>query len=372
MRKKVCIVASYAPSILNFRKELVIEIVKTCDVYVCVPFMTNELKASIEGLGVVVVDIKINSGSINPFDNLIYMFTLLRHFRVIRPDIVFNYTIKPVIWGSVAAKLTGVQHIVSMITGLGYSFTELDSFKRKLVNKSVCILYRGALILTQKVLFQNNDDRQLFKDKHLINNTSATVINGSGVNLDYFKYHAQYPEKITFLMMGRLLKDKGIYEYIQAARHIKALYDNVDFSLVGWIDDNPSSVTASELSTWCKEGVVNFLDKLEDVRGCLMASSVYVLPSYREGTPRSVLEAMSMGRPIITTDAPGCRETVIDGVNGYLVPIKNTEKLVESMIKFIENRELVHTFGKKSRDIAEDKYDVYKVNAVIMKALTLD
>ena len=372
MKKKVCIVASYAPSILNFRKELVTEIAKTCEVFVCVPFITHELKINIERLGVVVVNVKMNSGSIGPLHNLNYMLTLFRHFRGIRPDVVFNYTIKPVIWGSFAARLTGVKHIVSMITGLGYSFTDLDSFKRKLVNKCVCLLYRVALIVNQIVLFQNNDDRRLFRDKKLINNTQSIVINGSGVNLDYFEYHAQYPEKTTFLMMGRLLKDKGIYEYIEAARQIKKIYNNVDFNLVGWIDDNPSSITANELSVWCTEGIVNFIEKVEDVRGCLMASSVFVLPSYREGTPRSVLEAMSMGRPIITTDAPGCRETVIQNLNGYLIPIKNTEKLVESMIKLIDNKELLHAFGKKSREIAEEKYDVYKVNAVIMKALKLD
>ena len=372
MKKKVCIVASYAPSILNFRKELVLEIAKLSDVYVCIPFVSQEVKVEIENLGVTVLDVKIHSGSVSPLDNIKYFCSLLEHFRAVRPDTVFNYTVKPVIWGSFAAKLTGTTQIISMITGLGYSFTALDSLKRKFINKCVCLLYQLAFYFNEMIIFQNKDDQYLFQCKNILNSRKSIVINGSGVNITHFYYYEHYPEKVTFLMMGRLLKDKGIYEYIEAAKQIKAAYKTVEFNLLGWIDDNPSSITQEELSTWCNEGIINFIDKLDDVRGCLKDASVFVLPSYREGTPRSVLEAMSMGRPIITTDAPGCRETVIQGENGYLVPIKNVEKLVESMMKFIDDRDLLRTFGKKSREIAVHKYDVYKVNSIIMRALKLD
>ena len=258
-----------------------------------------------------------------------------------------------------------------MITGLGYSFVELDSFKRKGLNKLVCFLYKCSLYFNQIVFFQNQDDQLLFKDKNIINNIQSIVINGSGVNLMHFYYSESYPETLTFLMIGRLLKDKGIYEYIEAAKQIKAIYSKITFNLVGWIDNNPSSISAEELKAWCDEGLVNFLGKLDDVRDSLKTCSVFVLPSYREGTPRSVLEAMSMGRSVITTDAPGCRDTVVHGENGYLVSVKSVDQLVETMKKFIDDPILMHDFGKKSREIAEEKYDVYKVNDFIISALGL-
>jgi glycosyltransferase involved in cell wall biosynthesis len=326
-KKKVCVIAGYAPSILNFRKELILEIAKTCDVFVCAPFITTELKTSIENLGAVLLDARMSPESMNPFTNISYLYALFSHFKAVKPDVVLSYTIKPVIWASIAAKLAGVSYISSIVTGLGYSFTELDSLKRRIINKLVCRLYKWALSFNQMVFFQNKDDRSIFQDKKILGHTPSLIINGSGVNLAHFYHCEHYPEQISFLMMGRLLKDKGIYEYIEAARRIHSQYKNITFDLMGWIDNNPSSITPEELTAWCDDGVVNFLGKLEDVRHSLQASSVFVLPSYREGTPRSVLEAISMGRPIITTDAPGCRETVAQGVNGYLVPVKNVDRL---------------------------------------------
>ena len=368
-RNKVCLLASYAPSILNFRRELVLEFLKTSDVYVFAPFINRELQEKIENLGAVFLDVRMSAESLNPFANLRYLFELFKHFKAIKPDVVLSYTIKPVIWGSFAAKLARVGCIASIITGLGYSFTELDSLKRKFINKLVCRLYKWSLSFNKIVFFQNQDDQALFYDKKILGHTPSIVISGSGVNLEHFHYHDSYPEKISFLMMGRLLKDKGIYEYIEAARRIQVEYTNVNFDLMGWIDHNPASITQQELTSWEQDGVVRFLGRQEDVRQSLMVTSVFVLPSYREGTPRSVLEAMSMGRPIITTDAPGCRETVVNGVNGYLVSVKNVDALVESMKKFLNNPEQVAKLGKKSRELAENKYDVYKVNQMIISAL---
>lgn len=371
MRKKVCIVASFALSIINFRKELIMEMSKTCDVYVCVPINTRDLKEQIERLGVVLFDIQMSSENMNPVTNIQYMLTLFKFFRKIKPDVVLSYTIKPVIWASFAAKLARVNYIASMVTGLGYSFADIQSFKRKSLNKIVCMLYKGALFFNQIVLFQNADDQSLFQQKNILGTTPSIVIDGSGVNLDYYYHCSHFPEKVTFLMMARLLKDKGIYEYVAAAKQIKSIYNNVDFHLVGWIDNNPASVTSAQLDIWCDEGVIKFLGRFDDVRSCLEACSVFVLPSYREGTPRSVLEAMSMGRAVITTDAPGCKETVVSGHNGFLVPVKNVEKLVDSMKQFIENAYFITNFGKNSREIAESRYDVHKVNNVIMSALKL-
>ena len=175
-----------------------------------------------------------------------------------------------------------------------------------------------------------------------------------------------------FLLIGRLLGDKGVREYVQAAEQVKQRYPQAQFDLVGWIDANPNTITQPELDRWVAAGTINFLGRLSDVRPAIANSSVYVLPSYREGTPRTVLEAMAMGRAVITTDAPGCRETVVDGDNGFLVPVKDADALAQAMLRFIEQPELIIQMGQRSREIAEEKYDVHKVNAQMLAGMGLD
>jgi glycosyltransferase involved in cell wall biosynthesis len=180
------------------------------------------------------------------------------------------------------------------------------------------------------------------------------------------------PHKISFLLISRLIKEKGILDYVEAARIVKQRRPEVEFKLVGFFDKNPSALKEIELQSWIQEGVLHYLGKLDDVRPAIALSSVYVLPSYYgEGTPRTVLEAMAMGRPIITTDSPGCRETVVDGENGFLVPVKDPLSLSKSMLRFIENPTLIEQMGKISREIAIKKYDVNKVNSVILQAMEL-
>jgi glycosyltransferase involved in cell wall biosynthesis len=219
-----------------------------------------------------------------------------------------------------------------------------------------------ALAKTHKVFFQNPDDEALFRSLGILQRGRAsTVLNGSGVDISMYTV-TTLPETPHFLLIARLLGDKGVREYVYAAREVKAKQPTAVFSLVGWIDDNPDAVNQQELDSWIEEGIVNYKGKLADVRPAINACSVYVLPSYREGTPRTVLEAMAMGRPVITTDAPGCRETVVHGDNGFLVPVKSVPELVEVMLQLIERPELVRKMGARSRQIAEQKYDVHKVN----------
>ena len=221
-----------------------------------------------------------------------------------------------------------------------------------------------------KVFFQNQDDETLFRQLELLpSSIPSVVVNGSGVDLSVFEVAPISLSTIDFLLIGRLLGDKGVREYEQAARKIKVRYPQAIFRLVGWIDTNPDAIRQVELDDWVAAGTLEFVGKIEDVRPIIAASTVYVLPSYREGTPRTVLEAMAMGRPIITTDAPGCRETVIDGENGFLVPVKSVDALVDAMLKFIEDPMLAPRMGKRSREIAEEKYDVHKVNAVMLREM---
>jgi glycosyltransferase involved in cell wall biosynthesis len=210
----------------------------------------------------------------------------------------------------------------------------------------------------------------LFRNLGLLKpGTPSVVVNGSGVDIQEYG-HAGLPEgPVVFLMIARLLVAKGVREYVQAAKHLRAEFPSARFLLAGWLDEGPDSVGAKELAAWEDEGAVEYLGRLADVKPALRGCSAYILPSYREGTPRTVLEAMSIGRAIITTDAPGCRETVIDGHNGYLVPVRSVQPLSDAIRRLLDSPEDLKRMGDASRRLAEEKYDVKKVNAVMLREM---
>ncbi|VVS94876.1 glycosyl transferase family 1 [Desulfoluna spongiiphila] len=317
-------------------------------------------------------EIPFQRAGLNPFADFEGLRVLMALFRECRPDIVLSYTIKPVIYGALTAKLAGVNKIYSMITGLGYVFSD-GSIKSRVVGCIASILYKFSLACNERVFFQNPDDRDFFGERGLLTSLNkAVLINGSGVDVGYFA-QAPFPVNPSFLLIARLLRDKGIYEYVQAARILKERCPEISFRLVGWVDtENPGSIIHDELQSWVGEGVIEYLGRMEDVRPALSGCSVYVLPSYREGTPRTVLEAMSMGRPVITTDTPGCRETVVEGDNGFLVPVRDAASLARAMERFIRQPELIEGMGRRSREIAKEKYCVNKVNNRIFEALRLN
>ncbi len=373
------IIASYLPSVLNFRGKLLEAIAaKNIQVHVACPDMDHytEEKAKLLQLGYVLHDIPMQRTGTNPVRDLGTLWTLLQLMRQIKPDTVLAYTIKPVIYGMLAASLAKVPNRFALITGLGYAFQNVKAgAQRSIFQRLVHGLYAQALKHAHKVFFQNPDDLALFQKMHLLNPAVPTVVvNGSGVNVAEFEV-MPLPEglngqpKPSFLLIARLLADKGVREYAEAARQIKQHYPEVEFHLVGWIDDNPTAILQTELDRWIADGRLQFWGKLSDVKPAIAASSIYVLPSYREGTPRTVLEAMAMGRAIITTDAPGCRETVVNGENGFLVPVKSVEALVQAMENFIQQPDLIQDMGQQSRAVAVNKYDVHRVNAHMMREM---
>lgn len=371
---KFLLIGSHADSLINFRGALLEALVRHgAEVHVAAPDLPAEspARARLEAKGLKVHDIQLRRVGMNPFADLRSCFSLWRLMRQIRPHWVLSYTVKPVIYGMLAARAARVPNRFALITGLGYAFQgqETGGFTRKSIHLIVKSLYRLALNGCHKVFFQNPDDQALFKQLKLVNASTPTVaVNGSGVDIAQFSVQ-EIPQPVSFLLIARLLGDKGVREYAAAAREVKKLYPQTVFNMVGWIDDNPDAINTSELDAWQSEGYINYLGRLSDVRPAIINSSVYVLPSYREGTPRTVLEAMAMGRPIITTDAPGCRETVENGVNGFLVPVKNVEKLVEAMIHFISRPDTLQVMGAASRHIAEKKYNVHSVNEVMLKEM---
>jgi glycosyltransferase involved in cell wall biosynthesis len=351
------ILGSLAQSLTNFRAPLLDALRQAGHSVVGVaPDLEEKDAKHLQAFGAHSARVEFSRTGMNPLADVLGFFRLWTYFRKSRPNAVLAYTAKPVIYGMLASRLAGVQTRAALITGLGFAFTEGTGFKRKLARIIAWTLYRLALPRATTIIFQNPDDLALFKSLGLISRQQRVeIVNGSGVDLKHFA-RVPLPEKPVFLMIARLLVDKGVREYAEAAVALKAERPDAAVRLVGWLDKSPGAVSAAELDQWQKAGL-EFLGRLDDVRPAIAKASVIVLPSYREGTPRSVLEGMAMGRAVITTDAPGCRETVAEGVNGLLVPPRDAASLAKAMIRLAQNPETIRKMGEASYRIAQTKYE---------------
>jgi glycosyltransferase involved in cell wall biosynthesis len=369
---RVMVVGGHADSLIHFRGPLLRQLVaEGHDVTACAPDAGADVRRELAALGIAYRHVPIQRAGMNPMRDVGTVRALTALYREVQPDLVLTYTIKPVIYGSLAARLSRVPRICSLITGLGYSFGTA-TLRQRALNPVVQSLFRFALAHNEVVFFQNPDDLRQFVDAGLASDRQAVLVNGSGVDLEHFRV-APLPEGTpTFLLTTRLLWEKGVGEYVEAARTLKAKYPTARFRLLGPLDPNPAAVSRAQLDAWSAEGVIEYLGSTNDVRPAVADTSVFVLPSaYREGTPRSILEAMAMGRAIITTDAPGCRETVRGDENGFLVPVSDSIALASAMERFLRDPGLVAPMGVRSRAIAEEKYDVHLVNRVMMRAMGL-
>jgi len=373
--ERVFVLAGLASSLLNFRGNLLREVVaRGYAVIAAAPADEHfyEVRKALSEMGVRFEAVPMVRGGLNPWQDLQSYRALVRLFRALQPNVVFAYTAKPVIYSGMAVrKLDGVR-FYPMITGLGYAFTEDGGLKRKAVRAIVQRLYRRGLAAANAVIFQNPDDQSLFRKLKLQpQGTPSVRVHGSGVDLAAFP-PIPMPDAPVFLMLARLVADKGVREYVAAARLVKQRYPNAVFRLAGGLDPNPASIKAVELQAWVEEGMIEYLGSLRRAQTALTECRFYVLPSYREGTPRSVLEALATGRPVITTDAPGCRETVVHGENGILVEPRNADALAAAMIKLLEMPAAdIQRMADASLALARDKYDVHKVNAEILSVMGL-
>jgi len=373
MIRTIIIIVNFAPSLELFRYNLIKELYKNnIRIIICSPNITPETLKLFSGINVELINISLKSTTINPFHDISIIINLSRIFKKFNPDAALFYTIKPVIYGSIAARITGIKQVFCVITGLGYTF-ENESLKQIFTGVIVKFLYRLSLKRITTVFFLNRDDKKTFdKFKLVPESLNKIILNGEGLDLNFYKSVPIKSNEIAFLLIARLIKDKGIKEYADAAKIIRNNYKNIRFQLLGYFYDSPNAITKKQVLDWENENIIDYLGETTDVRPYLANCTIYVLPSYREGTPRTVLEAMAIGRPVITTDAPGCRETIVDGYNGFLCQPKDVQSLVDAMLKFIHNPDIIPLMSERSRKLVEEKYDVLKVNKVILAAMGIN
>lgn len=373
--QRIALITSQAFSLVNFRGPLIHDLVAAgLEVHALAPDYDEGLRQQVRELGATPVDYSLSRAGMNPLQDLRGLFSLWRVLRRIQPDITLAYFIKPVIYGTLAAWLARVPRRYALITGLGYAFVDTGrspGARSKLLRWLATSLYRLALGRADLVFFQNDDDLQLFVQGGQVRTEQAHRVNGTGVDLEHWSIAPPITAPPTFLLAARLLREKGILEYVAAARQVRQQHPRARFILLGDTDPNPGSITAEKVQAWVDEGLLEWPGHVE-VQPWLAQASVYVLPSfYREGVPRSTQEAMAMGRPVITTDAPGCRETVEHGRNGFLVPVRDAEALAQAILRFIEEPTLIETMGQESRRLAEERFDVHKINQHMMEVMEI-
>jgi glycosyltransferase involved in cell wall biosynthesis len=371
---RIVVLGGFAKSLIAFRGDMLRSMVALGhEVLAMAPEDDPEVAATLKGWGVRYRPVPLRRTGMNPIRDAGTVVALARAFRTYRPDAVFVYAVKPVIYGSLAARLAGVRSRVAMITGTGSAFSGGTSLRRRAVSWLVRRLYWAGLAGVHVVFFQNPDDERLFRSLGLVGRRGQRIlrVGGSGVDLARFSPVPLPTGPVTFLLIGRVIRDKGVAEYVEAAKRVRLVHPEARFQLLGPLDVNPTAISQEELDGWVSSGAIEYLGRTPDVRPNLTLAHVCVLPSYGEGMPRSVLEAMAMARPVITTDVPGCRETVVPGRNGFLVPARDPGALADAMMRLIDEPELMAPMGQEGRRLAEERFDVRDVNRTIVEAMGL-
>jgi glycosyltransferase involved in cell wall biosynthesis len=351
-----------ARSLVNFRGHLLKRLcAQGHDVIACAGDADHDVKKQLQAWGVRFMPVPLTRAGRNPLQELRVIRDLSRVLAEVRPDVFFGYTIKPVIYGGWAAAAAGVPRRMALITGLGSAFLPRD-WKGRALRRVVVELYRSALSRYDRVVFQNPDDCNEFVGRQLVQSHQIARVSGSGIDLCEFPIAPLPDDRPRFLLIARLLRDKGLLEYAEAARRVKQAFPDTVCQLLGPPDENLSAIPVPQVREWETTCGLDYLGQTSDVRPSIAGCNVYVLPSYREGVPRSTQEAMAMGRAVITTDVPGCRETVVDGRNGLLVPSHDSSGLADAMIRLASDAVLRSRMGQESRRLAEQRFDVHRIN----------
>ena len=367
---KIAVIASLAYSLTNFRGKLIAQMIAAGhDVLACAPDADGAVIDALWALGARFRCIPMGRANINPLEDVRTLLALIRLLHEEKPDIILAYTQKPIIYAGLAHRILRRGRFYPMVTGLGYAFSEHG---RPWLRWVVAGLYRAAVGRASAIIAFNADDRDELKRHAIVHEQQDIVlVPGSGVDMAHFAQQPLPPGGPIFLLIARLLHDKGLREFVAAASIVRRSYPAARFQLLGPFDRNPAAISPGELEQWRKRGMVEYLGETRDVRPALAACSVFVLPSYREGIPRTVLEAMATGRAIITTDAPGCRETVCAGDNGLLVPVRDVPALADAMARFCREPALAANMGARSHSIVRHRFAVEIVNQMLMGVMGL-
>ncbi|MCA0132686.1 glycosyltransferase family 4 protein [Winogradskyella alexanderae] len=372
-KKRILIVASLSQSLINFRGDFIKSLISAnYEVYALAPGHPDKIKNKLIELGAIPIEFSLNRTGLNPLKDLKTISELKSIMHSYDIDLVFPYTVKPVIYSSIAANQIRIP-VISLITGLGFTFTGL-TLKARILQRLNETLYKISIRKNRVVVFQNKDDYQLFLDRKILNkNNKVAFVSGSGVNLNQFKYRTNKIEsnKVSFLLVSRLIKEKGIALFLNAAKTLKEKYPDSEYHVIGGTDNSPSSIKEEELKALDKAGIIVYHGKQTNIPEHLYKRDVFVLPTYyREGVPRSILEALSVGLPIITTNTPGCKETVKKGYNGILIEPQNQKSLNDAMEFFLKNKHLIEEMGINSRKYAQERFDVKIINKELINLIS--
>ena len=381
INKKIAIIGSTAYNLYNFRKDFIFACLEQGhQVYAFVSEYDDQWLDIIKNLGATPISYQLSRGGLNPLSDLYSIFQLINKIKEIQPDIVFSYSTKPIIYATLAAYKTNVPYIYGMIEGLGSPFTihkHGQSLKTKFIRFVQISLYRLAFPYLDKIIFLNRDDPKDLVHRYNLphKNNAIEVLGPIGLNLQEYAYTKWDAEKnLSFIFIARLIAEKGIFEYLEAARIVKEKYPDITFKIIGGLDpENPTGLKQEQLNQLIKTGIIEYAGFVKDVDQRIRESAVFVLPSYyREGVPRSTQEAMAIGRPVITTDVPGCNETVVDGVTGFLIPKWDVNALVKKMIYFIEYPEQVNKMGYQGFLYAKKNFNADYINHRLLQILGMN
>lgn len=361
--KKIIISANVLFTIANFRKDFIGFLIDNGFDVVCIASedeLSSNGKLVLDELGAKFININVSRKGLNPVEDLKYLYDLYKIYKEENADYVFHFTIKPNIYGTIAAKLAGLKSI-NTINGLGSAI-----IGGGILAKALKFLYKFSLTFSNRVFFQNEDDKSFFLKNNLVKKEKVSIVPGSGVDTEFFNDCQSQTKKLTFLLVARLLKDKGIYEYIEAISKLKQRHNNVEFLLAGPFDNgNPSAILSSEINMWENQGIIQYLGKTNNIKEFLSKTDVSVLPSYREGLSRFLIESASASKPIITTNVAGCKDIVVDEFNGFLCDVKDSKSLMESMKKMILlDKEKMMLMAANSKKTAKGKFDKDIVNNI--------
>ena len=346
---------------VSHRLPIAISLIKSgVDVHLACAFTSQ--KNYLEGLGINTHPLAISRGGVSAAAEFRSFYSLYRLVKSINPDLVHLISIKPVVYGGLIAKLLGIRKVVASISGLGFVFID-QTIKAKIIRKITICCYRlGLSAKNVKVIFQNTADRSFFIGKKIITESQAVLIRGSGVDLNFLRLTPEPEEFPVVMFLARFLKDKGIVEFVEASSIVKASIPNARFVLVGNVDsDNPNSITSMDLKKWISLGFVEDWGYSTNVFSSIRKSNLMVLPSYREGLPKTLLEAAACGRAVITSDVPGCRDAIASGETGLLVNPRNTQMLADAIIQLLQDGPLRREYGLAGRRLAEKCFDVKDV-----------